>query len=245
MDRNSFNHESRARELEALARECGQGANRDRLAHAAMVLRRKAQTLVEGTTLRMGEPMVADPTSRIWWVTLLRALAAIVLGVLTLVWPRHSARALLALFGGYAIFDGVALYLMAARATARRKCLTIGAAVNVLAGLVALSQPRIFALLLFRVLGGWLIFRSVAEVVSAPSMTRTADAASARSWRGRSAIIINGMMSALFGVGLIAAPTIGALGLMWAIGAWAVLHGLLMAPFALRLRSEAVSNPPP
>jgi hypothetical protein len=33
-----------------------------------------------------------------------------------------------------------------------------------------------------------------------------------------------------------AAPKIGALGLMWTIGAWAVLHGLLMVPFALSLR---------
>jgi uncharacterized membrane protein HdeD (DUF308 family) len=47
---------------------------------------------------------------------------------------------------------------------------------------------------------------------------------------------MDGLMSALFGVGLIAVPRIGALGLIWALGGWAILHGLLMIPFALKLR---------
>jgi uncharacterized membrane protein HdeD (DUF308 family) len=46
-------------------------------------------------------------------------------------------------------------------------------------------------------------------------------------------------MSALFGLGLVAAPRAGALGLMWAIGAWAVAPGGLMIPFALSLRRNS------
>jgi uncharacterized membrane protein HdeD (DUF308 family) len=209
----------------------------------ARVIRRKAHALAEGATLRLGRPVVDDATSRIWWVTLLRALAAIVFGVLTLVWPRLSAQAMAALFGAYAIFDGLAVFLIAAHATRRRLWLTLGATVSLVAGLLALTQPRIFALLLVRVLGGWLILRGVAEVISAPPINRAATAASKTGKRRRWAVLLNGGMSVLFGLSLIAAPRIGALGFLWALGAWAVLHGVLMAPYALSLRREAKLAP--
>jgi uncharacterized membrane protein HdeD (DUF308 family) len=57
-------------------------------------------------------------------------------------------------------------------------------------------------------------------------------------------ITMIGAVSMLFGIGLIAAPKIGALGLMWAVGVWAVLHGLLLAPFALSLRRRNRKNAP-
>jgi uncharacterized membrane protein HdeD (DUF308 family) len=209
----------------------------------ARVIRRKAHALGEGATLRLGRPMVQDATSRIWWVTLLRALAAIAFGLLTLVWPRLSAQAMVALFGAYAVFDGLAVFLIAAHATRRRLWLTLAATVSMVTGLVALTQPRIFALLLVRVLGGWLILRGLAEVISAPPISRVAVVGSKPGRRRRWAVLLNGGMSVLFGLGLIAAPRIGALGLLWALGAWAVLHGLLMAPYALSLRRDETPAP--
>jgi len=234
-------HERHARGLDDLARGCGHEANRVQLTRMARAIRRKAHALAEGATLRLGRPVVDDATARIWWVTLLRALAAIVFGVSMLVWPRLSAHALAALFGAYAVLDGLAVFLIAAQATRRRLWLMLGATASMVAGLVALTQPRIFALLLLRVLGGWLILRGVAEVIGAPPISRAP--ASRRGKRRRWAVLLNGGMSVLFGLGLIAAPRIGALGLLWALGAWAVLHGLLMAPYALSLRREGRSAP--
>ena len=242
MARNSFDHERRARDVDEIARSCSHEANRVHLTRVASALRRKARALAEGTTLQLGRPMVRDRTSRIWWVTLLRALAAIAFGLLALVWPRHSARAIMALFGAYAVFDGFVVLLVAAQARRRRLWLTLGAIVNMVAGLVALTQPRIFALLLVRVLGIWLILRGVAEAINEPSAA--ADAAPESRRRRRWSVRLNAAMSALFGVGLIAAPKIGALSLMWAVGLWAVLHGLLMLPFALRLRRRGGPSPP-
>ena len=238
MAQNSFDPERRARELEEIARGCSHEANRPNLGRIAERLRRKVHALADGTRVRLGEPMVNDRTSRIWWATLLRAGAAIVFGLVTLVWPKHSAQAVMALFGAYAVFDGLAVCLVAANAGRRRLRLMVGAIINLVAGLMALTQPRIFALLLVRVLGGWLLLRSLAEIFSDPSRRSAAEAES-MSAKGRHRwVILNAAMSALFGAGLIAAPRIGALGLMWAIGAWAVLHGLLMAPFALSLRRK-------
>jgi uncharacterized membrane protein HdeD (DUF308 family) len=155
-------------------------------------------------------------------------------GLATLVWPRHSALALLALFGGYALFDGLTVLVIAASAGRPRLWPTLGGAVSVVAGLLAFARPRLLALMLIAVLGGWLVVRGLIELFGEASVSVDADSP---LWRRRRwSVYLNGAMSAAFGAGLIAAPKLGALSLMWAIGAWAVLHGLLMAAFALSLR---------
>lgn len=235
MVRNPIDPERRARDLDEFARARSHDANRVHLARTAKAMRHKARVLTETATLHLGQPMIHDASSRIWWVMLLRAVLAIVFGVLTLVWPRHSARVLLAFFGAYAVFDGLAVYLIAAKAGRRRHWLMLTAAVHAVAGLAALTQPLLFALLLVRVLGGWLVLRSVTEAVSELCATG-ADTLSRPGAKPRWGVLLNGAMTSLFGIGLIAAPKVGALSLMWAVGAWAVLHGLLMIPVAWGLR---------
>ncbi|MFC3077940.1 HdeD family acid-resistance protein [Phenylobacterium terrae] len=236
---NACHDEPRARDMNEIARN--PGAKRLQLARKAGALRRSARALTEGAEVRLGQPIIHDPTSRIWWVILLRALAAIAFGALTLAWPRHSAQALLGLFGAYAVFDGLVLFLMTANLDRRRPWLTLRATINVVVGVVALTQPELLALLLVRVLGGWLILHGAAEIICEPAL-RGADAASKPHGRRDLGVLLNGAMSALFGVALIAAPKVGALSLLWAIGIWAVLHGLLMLPLAARLRAAGRSG---
>ena len=45
--------------------------------------------------------------ARNWWLFLLRGLAAITFGVLSLIWPGISLVTLILLFGAYALVDGV------------------------------------------------------------------------------------------------------------------------------------------
>lgn len=233
MAENQPNYERQAREMEEIARACGHADNTARYALTARALRRKAHVLAAGATFRLGKPIVHDPFSRIWWVVLLRALAAVVFGVLTLAWPRHSALTLLSLFGAYALFDGLSALLISIRA--KRPRLWVTAVLSLVAGIFAFTQPKLLALALIGILGAWLVLRGLTEILSEPSAPRSADAAAAPARRHWS-VVTNGLMSVLFGVGLIAAPKIGALGLMWATGTWAILHGLLMTPFAFSLR---------
>jgi uncharacterized membrane protein HdeD (DUF308 family) len=233
---NSSDYERQAREMEEIARACGHDANQAHYAHMARALRRKAHALAAGATFQLGEPIVRGPFWRTWWVVLLRAVAAVVFGVVTLVWPRHSALALLALFGAYALFDGLTVLLISASARRTRISLTLGGAVSVVAGLLAFARPRLLVLTLVGVLGAWLVLRGLTEIIGEASLRNRAGSSSEPARTRHWSVVLNGAMSVAFGVGLIAAPKIGALGLMWALGAWAVLHGLLMAPFALSLR---------
>jgi uncharacterized membrane protein HdeD (DUF308 family) len=187
-----------------------------------------------GRIFALGEPLVRDRSSRIWWVLLLRAAAAVTFGVLTLVWPRHTALALVWLFGGYATFDGLVSLAISARDGFRsRWALTLGGAASIAAGVFAFAQPRRFALVIIAILGCWLILHGMIELGELSGAMATPDRPD-RTRRGSA--FVNGAMSVLFGASLIAAPRLGALSLTWAMAAWAIMHGLLMIPNALALR---------
>jgi uncharacterized membrane protein HdeD (DUF308 family) len=199
--------------------------------------RQRMSKIIADPSFPLGRPWTTGPASRIWWLVLLRAAAAVVFGGLTLGWPRHTAFVLIALFGAYALFDGLIALLLSARGEGllSRWSLTLTGLSSVAAGLFALVEPRLMALMLVAVMGVWLLLRGVNEIAQAVKM----GVAGAQSRRRRWGVLLNGAMSALFGLALVAAPHAGALGLMWAIGAWAVAHGLLMIPFALGLRRNS------
>jgi uncharacterized membrane protein HdeD (DUF308 family) len=197
--------------------------------------RQRVSKLLAEPSFQLGRPLTDGPASRIWWLVLLRATTAMVFGGLTLSWPRHTALVLIGLFSAYALVDGLIALLMSARGEGvlSRWSLTLSGLSSVAAGLFALAEPRLMALMLVAVMGVWLMLRGVNEIAQA---TKMGGATGVQTRRRRWGVLLNGAMSALFGVGLVAAPRAGALGLMWAIGAWGVAHGLLMIPFALSLR---------
>jgi uncharacterized membrane protein HdeD (DUF308 family) len=196
----------------------------------------RKQRVLARATFRLGRPILQDGMARMWWAVLIRAGASVLFGLVTLAWPKHTAFALITLFGAYALIDGFIALIISVRREGlpTRWWLALGGATSIAAGLFALARPVLMVLVLIAVMGAWLILRGITEVLGHASFADEAGRRKRRHWSA----YLNGAMSALFGVGLIAAPRIGALALMWAIGTWAVLHGLLMIPFALRLRSE-------
>ena len=52
------------------------------------------------------ETIVLETLSRHWWAVALRGVAAILFGVLALVWPGITVFALVIVFGAYALVDG-------------------------------------------------------------------------------------------------------------------------------------------
>ena len=49
-------------------------------------------------------------------------------------------------------------------------------------------------------------------------------------------LILSGAISVLFGLAVIVVPGAGALALVWLIGAWAIVSGLLIVTLSLKLR---------
>ncbi|HEY0322510.1 MAG TPA: HdeD family acid-resistance protein [Pyrinomonadaceae bacterium] len=169
--------------------------------------------------------------TRNWWALVLRGLAAIIFGLLTFVWPHISLVALVFLFGAYALVDGAFAIVAGIRAPKEYKrwwVLLIEGIFGVIAGVMAFIVPGITALFLLGLIAGWAILTGVLEIVGAIQMRKYIT--------GEWLMILSGIASVLFGVLLLLNPGVGALAVVWIIGAYAILFGVLLLGLGFRLR---------
>jgi uncharacterized membrane protein HdeD (DUF308 family) len=167
---------------------------------------------------------------RAWWLVLLRGLAAILFGILALLWPHLTLFTLVILYAVYALSDGVFALVAAVRGggLAPRWWLALVGVANLAAGGAALAWPKITAILLIILIGALAVARGLLEIAGAIQMRKVID----NEWM----LILSGAVSVLFGLGVMIAPKAGALALIWVIAIWAVVFGVLAVGFALRLR---------
>jgi uncharacterized membrane protein HdeD (DUF308 family) len=196
-----------------------------------------------GPRLVLGRPLIQGPFAGVWWIVLLRALLAMALGVLALAWPRHTMVVLVSTFGGYSLLEGALGLAQTALPNAPRARSWSGTAAlaGVVAGVAALVRPAQIASVLVMAAGAWLVVRGIAGSCEALASARDrqlqeSSVSSPRFTRDELCILVDGLMAGGFGLALVAAPHVGVLGLVWGIGAWALLHGALMLGFALELR---------
>ncbi len=166
---------------------------------------------------------------RHWWVVALRGLAAIVFGILTLIWPGVTLTVLVLLFGAYAIVDGILSLYVAVRSGGNHVWAPLlEGIVGIVAGLVAFFLPGLTALALLFVIAAWAILTGILEVIGAVRLRRVIS----NEWM----LIFSGVLSVIFGLVLIAQPGAGALAVVWLIGIYAVIFGIAMLGLAWRLR---------
>ncbi|MEV0828109.1 HdeD family acid-resistance protein [Nonomuraea rubra] len=168
--------------------------------------------------------------SQSWWLLLVRGLAAVVFGVLALIWPGITLLVLVIFFGAYALVSGLfELFAGFRHGTRSRAWLIISGLVGILAGIVALVWPGITSLALLYVVAFWAIFTGVSEIVAGIHLRKLID----NEWM----FIVGGALSVIFGVLLLIWPGAGMLSLVWLIGAFAILYGLAMIALSLRVKN--------
>jgi len=182
-------------------------------------------------------PLPLRPTlhalAKCWWLVLLRGIAGIVFGILAFVWPGLTLAVLILLYGAYALVDGV--FALVAAFTGGAKMvptwwLVVVGLLGIAAGLVTFLWPGVTALVLIFFIGGWAIAHGVFEIVGAIKLRKEID----NEWW----LILAGALSVIFGIAVLAAPGAGALALVWVIGAYSLVFGILLVGLALRLRQH-------
>jgi len=171
--------------------------------------------------------------SKCWWLVLLRGIAGIVFGVLAFAWPGLTLLTLVLFYGAYALVDGI-LALVAAFTGGAKPAptwwLIVVGLFGIAAGLVTFLWPGITALVLIVFIGAWAIAHGIFEIVGAIKLRKEID----NEWW----LILAGVLSVIFGIVVLAAPGAGALGLVWAIGAYSFVFGILLVGLSLRLRKH-------
>ena len=168
-----------------------------------------------------------------WWLILLRGICAVIFGLLTFVLPGVTLATLVLLYGAFALVDGVTALVAAIRggAPAPRWWLAIVGLLGIAAGLLTFFFPGVTALVLLYFIAFWAIATGVMEIAGAIRLRKEID----NEWW----LIAVGVISILFGVILVVAPGAGALGLLFTIGFFAALHGVMLIMLAFRLRKHA------
>lgn len=172
---------------------------------------------------------------RNWWALLLRGIAAVVFGILALLWPGLTLLTLTFLWGAYVLIDGVfalwAAIVGKVEGVGARWWLGVVGALGILVGLMALAAPAYTAGVLLTVIAAWAIVIGVLQILGAVRLRKEIE--------GEWFLIVSGIVSVLFGLAVVFQPVAGALAVVWMISLFAILFGVALIALALKLRSAA------
>lgn len=166
-----------------------------------------------------------------WWMTAVRGFVAVAFGFTLLAWPDANARVLALAFGLFAVANGLALVAVSlgGRRTLRQWWVVLVEGVAGLAvGVVALTWPGVGGLSLLALLAAWAVVTGVFEIEAGVRLRRIV--------HRDVSLFLAGGLSVLVGLALVAMPKDDPVQIVWAIGLFGVVYGILLVVVASRWR---------
>ena len=174
--------------------------------------------------------------ARNWWVLVLRGVVAVLFGIAALIWPDITVTALVFLFGAYVLVDGIFALIGAFwRRTGQWWLLLIEGIAGIAAGILTFIWPDITELVLLYLIAFWAILTGILEIVAAIQLRR--------ELTGEWLLVLGGLASLAFGIVMVLSPGAGATALIWLVGAYAIVFGILLVILGFKLRNWYKSRP--
>ncbi|GAA3627524.1 HdeD family acid-resistance protein [Microlunatus ginsengisoli] len=188
----------------------------------------------------MSEPVVYvseefSKTARHAWIwQIVRGALAIIFGILALFWPLQTAVALALLVGIFALVDGIvdivdAIRFRGSPGVGLRVFLGI---VSLLFGALVLFWPQISLAVLAVLVAIWAILIGALQIIANISLRKE----SGRSWVWG---VVAGAIGVIFGIVVLITPKAGVITLIWLLGIWAIVFGIILIVLGLQLRKAA------
>ncbi|MFL6046499.1 MAG: HdeD family acid-resistance protein [Propionibacteriaceae bacterium] len=174
---------------------------------------------------------------KIWIFAIIRGVLGILFGLIALFAPIATALVLAIVIGIYAIVDGVFDIVEAIRHRGSSSMVfrIVLGVVSILFGIVVLIWPGMSLGILVIMVGIWAIIIGVLQIVS--SVGHRAVPNSGWVWG-----IVGGALAILFGVLVLVWPGTGLVTIIWIIGIWAIVWGIVLIVLGVQLRKAARSN---
>jgi uncharacterized membrane protein HdeD (DUF308 family) len=173
-----------------------------------------------------------DVVSGVWWALALRALAAILLGIIAFAMPGPTLAAIVIVFGIYAITDGILAIIAAVKGIRKKERwapMLFEGIVGIAAGGIALFWPGIGALALTYLVAGWALVTGAFEIAAAIRLRKEI--------KGEWLLLLLGLLSIVLAVLVAIFPGVGALTIVFWLGAYALAYGVVSLVLALRVRT--------
>ena len=188
------------------------------------------------TNAMLNDEMLQD-LRRNWGWIVVRGVAAVIFGVLAFIWPAITLAALVILWGAYALADGVLAFIAAFRVRDRGRpfwALLIVGVLGVAAGILTFFWPGVTALVLLAFIGAWALVMGLFQIVAAIRLRKAIE--------GEWLLALSGVLSIIFGALMLWNPGAGALAVIWVIGSYAIVFGVLLIALGLRLKGSSPSQ---
>ncbi len=171
-----------------------------------------------------------------WWTLVVRAIIAIIFGIVAIVWTGAAIRALMYLFGAFAIVDGVVALATAfeeRETSSRWWALLLEGLAGVIVGILAIVWPVEAAVALLFLAAIWAIVTGVVEIAAAFTFQRSF----AQEWT----LAIGGVLSVLLGLAFIIFPGLALWTIMLLLGIYAIVFGVLLLVRAFQFRTASTT----
>jgi uncharacterized membrane protein HdeD (DUF308 family) len=135
------------------------------------------------------------------------------------------------LFGAYVLLDGILAIIVSLqerRSSSRWWVLFLLGIVGIVVGVLCFIHPGNVALLIFYLVGIWLIISGIIGILSAFAL---------RAAGGEGLLVIVGIISIVVGIIFVIHPTSSILTLVWLLGVFALIYGIIQIFRAIQLRS--------
>ena len=168
-----------------------------------------------------------------WWALLLRGIFAVIFGIIAFAWPGVTFLSIVFVFGFYALMDGIFAVVAGVRAptgTGSWWMMLLLGIVGIIVGVLAFVWPGATAFALLMLMAAWALVTGIFEIIAAIQLRRVIE--------GEWLMVLGGLASVIFGVLLFLYPAAGALAVIWIIGAYALVFGVIFIALAFRIRSH-------
>lgn len=186
---------------------------------------------------------VLNHAGREWGWVALRGVVAVLFGLMAVLMPGITLSALVLVWGAFALADGIfaladGIFALVAGWRIRDQDkplwpLILVGLTGIAAGIATFAWPGLTALVLLYIIAFWAVIGGVFQIAAAIRFRKDIE----NEWLHG----LSGALSIVFGALLLFQPGAGALALVWVIGVYAVLFGVLLLALAFRLKNHVAT----
>lgn len=176
---------------------------------------------------------------RKWWDLVLRGLLFLVFGFVTVVWPALTAEIMIVLIGIMALGIGVYKLLLLSQKEVKQSkiMILIEALAGFFFGIMAFTNPAFIGIIAIFLIGFSMLYYGILDVIMGFVLPKSTD------FYYKWLIVLNGIVSIIFGIVFLTRPRIGFLSIMWIISFYAILGGCVLISAGITKKMRAKTLP--